>query len=147
MNSKLFFDSSVLVAALVRNHPHHAQAHAIVNDTVSRGETLYFSAHALAEVYAVLTRIPEPVRVEPTDAWFLIERSLLSHAEVVAIDTQDYRSLVEVCAVENWAGGRVYDMIHIRAAQRCGCTRLYTFNVKHFREMAPTEMQTRIVAP
>jgi predicted nucleic acid-binding protein len=44
-------------------------------------------------------------------------------------------------------GSRVYDVIHIRAAQKVGCTRLYTFSVRHFRELAPAALQEAITFP
>ena len=105
------------------------------------------SAHGLAELYAALTRAPAPLLISPGDAWRMIETSLLPHVELVALTREEYRAMLKECSQHGLTGGRVYDLIHIRAAQKAGCTRLYTFNVKDFRTMAPAVLREAITAP
>lgn len=143
---KAFFDTSVLVAALVEEHPHHAPAAAILNTVFSAGERGYISAHGLVEVYAVLTRAPFPLRIYPDEAWKMLEEGILPHVDVIGLDGADYRRLVEFAAGRNWSGGRVYDLVHLAVARMAGCDRLYTFNVKDFRAMAG-EFPGEICAP
>lgn len=147
MKRKLFFDTSILVAALVQEHPHHVPAAAVLNGVFTRRERAFVSAHGLVELYAVLTRAPEPLLISPGDAWRMIEASLLPWVEPVALTGDEYREVLEEGGRLNLTGGRIYDLIHIRAAQKVGCTRLYTFNVKHFRSMAPATLQDTITSP
>ncbi len=147
MKRKPFFDTSVVIAALVREHPNHAAAASLLNETFRTTGPAFISAHSLAEVYAVLTRAPAPLLVSPGDAWQMINSSLLPHFEVVALTGDEHREVIEECARHGWAGGRIYDLVHIRAAIKAGCKRLYTFNVKHFRSMAPEALLDRITAP
>jgi len=142
-----FFDTSVLVAALLQEHPHHAAAAELLNEVFTKGEPAFVSAHGLAEVYSVLTRAPAPLLTSPGDAWRMIETSLLPHVEIASLTGREYRAILEECGRRSWAGGSVYDLIHIRAAQKAGCTRLYTFNVKHFRSLAPPAFQSAVTAP
>lgn len=136
MKGKSFFDTSVLVAALVVEHPHHAVAASLLNDVFSRKAAAFISAHGMAELYSVLTRAPEPLSIHPADAWRMIETSLLPHVDVVSLNGAEYREVVEECSRNGWLGGQVYDLLHIHAARKANCARLYTFNVKHFRALA-----------
>lgn len=77
----------------------------------------------------------------------MIEQSLLTHVEIISLDADEYRDVVKTCAGRAWAGGKVYDLLHIRAAEKWRCTRLYTFNVKHFRLMASPGIADKITAP
>lgn len=55
---RCFFDTSVLVAASERSHPHDERAWPALQE-VARGEREGFmSAHSIAEVSAALTRLP-----------------------------------------------------------------------------------------
>lgn len=147
MKRKLFFDTSVLVAALVREHPHHAAATTLLNDAFGKREPSFVSAHGLAELYAVLTRAPKPLSIHPSDAWQMIEKGILPHVKVVSLSSDEYRSVVEECGRQNWAGGLIYDLLHLRAAAKSSCARIYTFNVKHFRSIAPAGLKEKILMP
>ena len=55
-------DTSVAVPLLVASHQAHGAVH-----SWARGRELSLSGHALAETYAVLTRLPGDARVSPAD--------------------------------------------------------------------------------
>ena len=54
----------------------------------------------------------------------MLETSLLPHAELISLTAAEYHAVVAECARNDWAGGRVYDCIHLRAAIKSGCRRL-----------------------
>jgi predicted nucleic acid-binding protein len=133
----VYFDSNVLVAAAIASHPHHGQAEeavALVRANKNKG---VFSAHGLAELYAVLTRLPLTPAVYPSEAWQILKENVLAHFELIALTADEYRAAVQHCAVAGWVGGRVYDVLHVASARKARCERIYTFNLKHFRELAP----------
>ena len=142
-----YFDSSVLVAAAVNQHPHNAAALEVLEQLASAKHRGYTSAHTLTEVYSVLTRTPFRPPLYPNEAWQIIEAMILPHMELVTLAAKDYRELVRRCAMNGWSGGRVHDALHLRCAQKAGCDRIYTFNVKDFRALAPAEFQDKISAP
>lgn len=72
---------------------------------------------------------------------------ILPHLELVTLAAKDYRELVRHCSANGWNGGRVHDAVHLRCAQKANCDRIYTFNVKDFRALAPAELQDKISAP
>ena len=132
-----YFDTSVLVAAALENHPHHAPAAAILAK-VRNGEMAgWVSAHGLAELYAVLTRFPLHPPVYPSEAWRIIEHDVHPYFEVASLSGTEYLKIIENCAATGWIGGRVYDALHVAAARKAECDQIYTFNLRHFRELAP----------
>lgn len=142
-----YFDSSVLVAAAVKGHGHHVRALAALDEMMVKKHQGYLSAHGLAEVYAVLTRTPFRPPIYPSEAWQILETSFLRNLRMVALSPKEHQQVVRDCAVAGWAGGRVYDALHLRSAQKAKCDRLYTFNVRDFVALAPEDWQERICAP
>ena len=144
---KFYFDTSVLVAASVQGHPHYAAAIEALEVMVSGRHEGYMSGHGLAEVYAVLTRTPFTPAIYPSEAWQILEASLLPYIEIVALSAAEYKILVRQCAAEGQIGGRVYDVVHLHCARKAKCDRLYTFNVNDFRALAPDDFQNKIRTP
>jgi len=143
---KVYFDTSVLVAGLVEDHPHHAPAAALLVSAKRRKVDGFMSAHGLTELYSVLTRTPFTPPIYPSEARQMIEQTILPWVELVALSAPEYREVMVECAAAGWTGGAIHDGVHIRAARKAGCQRLYTFNVRHFRALAP-DLQERIVVP
>jgi len=143
---KVYFDTNVLVAALKAEHSHHARSLAAVV-RVRRGEMAgCTSAHALTEIYSVLTRTPFVVPVYPDEALAMIEQSILPLIEIVEVSRQSYLAAIAVCGNAGWKGGRVHDTVHIQAAVQAGCDSIYSFDVAHFESLAP-EWRGRIQSP
>jgi predicted nucleic acid-binding protein len=144
---KTYIDTNVLIAACLEEHPHHSQSFELL--TKVRNSTLQgcISSHTLAEFYSVLTRAPFSPRVHPAEAGRLLEDNILPHFELVALSPDDYKTVLASCAKAGWIGGVVYDALHLHCAQKAGCQRIYTFNVKDFRALAPSGLQDKITAP
>ena len=143
----LFFDTSVLVAASSASHIHHPQAFAALSLIQAGGNQGWMSQHSVAEVYATLTSAPLTPRIHPSEALRIIEDNLLPHLRIVALKPADYREVIREVAAAGWRSGKVYDPLHIRCALKQPIDRLYTFNVKDFRALAPKELVDRIAAP
>ena len=143
---KIYFDTAVLVAASVADHPNHVQAAGAIHAVHAKKAEAYVSAHGLAELYSVLTRTPFTPPVYPAEAWQVISENILPYFEVVTLSAKEYSDTIRNCAKLGLTGGRLYDALHLRCAQKSGCSRIYTFNVKHFKTLAP-EMADLISAP
>lgn len=144
---KLYFDTSVLVSALVSGHPHHEAAYAALEQIPKAGRDACISSHGFAEVYSVLTRAPFVPPVYPLEAWQLLDESVLPHFTLITLTAREYTGLVRQCAREGWTGGRVYDVIHLSCAEKAHCDRIYTLNLRQFLEMAPAALQGKICLP
>jgi predicted nucleic acid-binding protein len=143
---KVYFDTAVLVAASVSDHPHHSQAIAALRMVRDKEIVGCVSGHSLAETYAVLTRAPFTPPVYPAEAWKLLSENIIPFFEIVALTPAMYRERIQECSESGWIGGRIYDALHLNCAKKAGCQRIYTFNVRHFRQLDPGWAE-RIAAP
>jgi predicted nucleic acid-binding protein len=64
----------------------------------------------------------------------------------VALTPAMYRETIQECAEDGGIGGRIYDVLHLYCAKKAGCDRIYTFNIRHFRQLAP-DWVDRIAVP
>lgn len=142
-----YFDTSVLVAAAVSEHPHNGPALAVLEERIRQNHRGFISAHSLTEFYSVLTRAPFKPSIYPGEVVQIMDAMVLPHLELVTLDRDDYEAVIRNCAAHGWTGGRVHDAVHLRCAENANCDRVYTFNVKHFRGLAPSELEDKITAP
>ncbi len=143
---KIYCDTSVLVAASVSAHPHHAQSLALLRQVRAGKVEGVISAHGTAEFYAVLTRAPLAPPVYPSEAWRLLTENILPHFQVAALTAAQYRAVLQEAGEKGWTGGLIYDALHLAAAARNHCKRIYTFNLRHFLQLAP-QLQDTICSP
>ena len=141
----VFFDTSVLVTALVTELPNHERAlDCLVNYSRKKGNVCT-TTHVLAETYACLTSLPVKKRISPMDAKSLIEESLVKNLEIHPIVTQTYLSSIRRVSNMGMTSGIIYDALHLEMAESSGCTELLTYNLKDFRRLDPQNI--RIVSP
>lgn len=140
-----FVDTSCIVAAVCGWHRHHAEAAAEIERRLRARERMATAAHALAEAYAVLTRLPPPHRLAPGDALSLIEGNFMDDALLSALDAGGYRSLLRRAGREGISGGRVYDAIIAECALKAEARALLTFNASDFRHLEGSTV--RVVVP
>jgi predicted nucleic acid-binding protein len=143
---KVYCDTSVLVSASILAHPHHAQARALLKQVQSGKLQGVISAHGTAEFYAVLTRVPLSPPIYPSEAWRLLAENILPHFDIAALSAAQYSSVLRQAAEKGWTGGLVYDALHLAAATGNRCKRIYTFNLRHFLQLAP-DLQDAICSP
>lgn len=105
-------DTSVAIPLLLASHEAHASVLAWAD-----GRELALSGHALAETFAVLTRLPGDARVRPHDAVALIDDNFpLRLMLPTGIGDTCHRELAR-CGV---AGGATYDGLVALAARDHG---------------------------
>jgi predicted nucleic acid-binding protein len=125
-------DTSCMVAAVCSWHERHAAAAAAIGRRFRRAERLTVAAHALVETYAVLTRLPMPHRLAPTDAWALIKANFVDQADVISLDSEAQVALLSRLAAGGVSGGRSYDALIAECARKGSAGALLTFNTRHF---------------
>lgn len=136
---KICFDTSALVAALLQRHPHHALAFPHLQ-AVRAGEAQgYLTNHALAELFATLTALPLRPKLLPADVHRLIQESILPHFTLIPLGNQDYTDAITLTTNRNCSSGAVYDALHLVGARAAGCQKLFTFNLRHFKSLAPSD--------
>jgi predicted nucleic acid-binding protein len=143
---KAYLDTNVLVAASVQEHQHHLQAFELLKAVREGALKGCISTHGLAEFYSVLTRAPFVPRVHPVEAGRFLDDNVLPYFELSSPSAADYKNVLRSCAASGVIGGRVFDALHLFCAQKAGCDRIYTFNVRDFRTLAP-DLTGKISAP
>jgi len=144
---KVFFDTTVLVAASTATHPHYAQAFPPLRRVFTSQDQGFISAHSLAEVYSVLTRLPLVPRIHPAEAELFITNNILPHFEAVTLSKTDYVEVLGLAKNGGWLGGKIYNALVLRCTAKCSADRIYTFNVVDFRILAPGGLAAKICAP
>ena len=131
---------------MVEGHPAHGTALPWLQRVKAKSDVGLVAAHSLAELYAVLTRLPVNPRIPPALALQLIQNNVLDTCEVVALSSDDYVTLLSHLADLGIAGGAVYDALLLHAAWKSGVDQVVTLNPNDFRRVYPT-LADRIVSP
>ena len=88
--------------------------------------------HCCLEFYAVSTRLPEELRLSPTDAWRLIQEEILRRFEVRQLPDEHRRSFFQAAAEDRLVGGRIYDEHIAEIARMARVPLVVTDNIRHF---------------
>jgi predicted nucleic acid-binding protein len=138
-----FLDTSVLIAASDAADPRHGSSRSLL--AAATPATHACGAHTLAEVYAVLSRLPGGKKVRPEFAGLLVEQ-IAARMTLVPLDAAEYAATLRETARMGLAGGIVFDALLLACARKVSAKRIYTWNEKHFRLVAP-DLAERIVTP
>ena len=140
---KAFLDTSVLVAAVRETDLRHE---------VSRSLWMHFNsqnagcaAHSLAELYASLTAMRPPNRFRPEQAMLVLDQ-VKGSLRCIALSAEEVFQTVRQIAALKLPGGIVYDALLMACARKVDAERIYTWNEKHFRMVAP-DLADRIITP
>jgi predicted nucleic acid-binding protein len=133
--SQMLFDTSVLIAGMVEAHPMHDRALFWLRKAKAEELEFLVCTHTLAELYAILTRLPVSPKISPGTAARLIRENVESSARTVSLSAADYRTVIKDLSERGIAGGSIYDALIARAAQKSGADRLLTFNPEDFERV------------
>jgi predicted nucleic acid-binding protein len=140
---KTFLDTSVLVPVFHGDHEHHAASLDVFVQCQKTDSCC--GAHSLAEVYAVLTRLPGKHRISGEQAMLFIG-DLRDRLTVIALDSDDYAEILRNSAALGIVGGTIYDAILAGSALKAGVEMIYTWNVRHYRQLGP-DVARRLRSP
>ena len=138
-----FFDTNMLVAATLPFHIHHESANRRLAQLQRDGGAC--STHTLAEAYTNLTRLSKGYGIAPSDAVHVL-RYVQATFTLVTLTPREYLHAVDALAKQNLRGAIVYDALLIACARKIAARRIYTYNIKHFRQIAP-DLAPTIVEP
>jgi predicted nucleic acid-binding protein len=131
---KEFFDTSVLIGAFWRGHPHHEASLKLVSVANKRKSAC--AMHTLAEVYATMTALPVK-DVIPPDQALLFVQEVRDRLTIVILTEDEYYTTIEQTAALRFTSGRIYDALLLRCATKVKAEAIYTWNLKHFRAISP----------
>ena len=134
----VFLDASVLVPVVTDQLSNHPAALECYSRHLEKGKQAFTSAHALAESYATLTALPLRRRISGPEAMRLIEANFLKHLKIIPLNQNDYVKALRLVANLGRVSGQIYDALHVVAAMKAGCGRIYTYNSRHFLGLEPS---------
>ena len=141
---KFALDTSCVIALCQTWHVAHSRAvNALRQRSLSR-QRLVLPVHVLLESFSVLTRMPEPERLSPSQAEELLTTNFAS-AEIAQLSPHTGWHAIRELARRNIGGGTLYDAIIAMAALDAGAGVLITLNVKDFLRVSPAGIE--IVEP
>jgi predicted nucleic acid-binding protein len=135
---RYFYDTTVLMAALLPNHVNFRSAQAAFQDTCNDPAIERFiSQHSIAELYCNFTRYPCTPRISPNDALLLVSKGVLPFVTPIGVTPKDYNSLISNLAMQGITGAAVYDGLIAYCAELSSADRLFTFTRKDFLRAWP----------
>lgn len=143
---KLLFDTSVLVAGLIRDHPAHGVAKPWLEYIRRPDVECAISAHGLAELYVSLPKVRARPFLSPQAVITLIEQNVTPHVTVRALSARAYLSLIRRLAAAGLYGAVVYDAIHAEVGRRAKVDLLVTLNPRDFQRVW-TGRPEQVVSP
>jgi predicted nucleic acid-binding protein len=143
---KILLDTSVLVAAMAGFHAEHARTLPWLQRLKQGPDIGVVSTHTLAELYAILTRLPIRPRMTPTLVRQLIRDNILGVFEIVSLTEHDYEAVIDHMTAMGLMGGTTYDALILHAATKAHVDQVVTLNERHFRRVRP-DLAAKIVAP
>ncbi|WP_075091028.1 PIN domain-containing protein [Haloferula sp. BvORR071] len=136
---KIWFDTSVLVAALLKEHPAHAAAFPRVKAIYQGYAQGFTNGRTLAELFETLTSLPLDPKISPRDAQRLIRAIILNCFEIVPESPEVISRAMRMAAQRGMDGTAIRDALCIVAAHKAECEKLLTFNLENFRSLAPED--------
>jgi predicted nucleic acid-binding protein len=140
---RIYFDTSVLVSALVQGERQHAEC-------LHEFTTIYqrvTSAHSIAELFATLTSGRLPVQFTPGQAIESIRANIFGAFEIVPLTSADYMDAAVASSKVGARGGAFYDVLHLQAAKISKCDQILTLNLRHFLAFAADDARHRVRPP
>jgi predicted nucleic acid-binding protein len=131
---RIFFDTSVLVAASSVHHEHHQASFSVYQHAFEHDA--YWAAHSIAEVYAALTRLPGKQRMSGEQA-LLVLNELRQYLSTVVLDEGEYHAAITEAAAQGVLGGTTHDALSAYCALKVKAAIIYTWNVDDFRRCGP----------
>lgn len=124
-----FFDTSVLVAAVLEEHEHHDRS--FFAFSAADRSSAFCAAHNIAELYATLTRYPGKQRLSEQQA-LLAVGVVEKHLTIVALEASEYLASIRRFAALGITGGTIYDALIAACVLKAKADVLYTWNIGHF---------------
>lgn len=126
---KGYFDSSVLVGAILTRHPQHKACVELFETTPEK----ISCAHALSEIFATLTGIYKISNEIAAKQTLQLRRSI----NISPLTMEDYETAILEARQRGVMGAGLYDSLHAVFARRCGAKQIYTLNATDFIHVAP----------
>ena len=97
----------------------------------------------MAELYAVMTRLPVRPRITPEQGVLFVE-NVRDYFSVVTLSAAEQFEAATDAAQRRLGGAKVYDLLTIKCAAKAGAERAYALDGAGFARLAPPELRERL---
>ena len=140
---RAFVDTTVLLAAANADHVHYAPSRELVLSLRRQHDAC--AAHSLAELYSTLTRMPFPQRRNANQAMFFVT-DVQARLTPIALTPEEYFAAISEYSAMGVVGGAIYDALIARCALKARAEKIFTWNIRHFRQFGP-EVEKKLRTP
>ncbi len=131
-----YFDTSVLLAALITKHELHDKAKLTLRKALSSGTAVSTTTHAYAELYRNITKPTKfGIHLSPAAAAETIINGIGNLLTIVELTKADYEAAISRCSELGLMSSVIYDALHYEAALKAGAEVLYTDNLRDFTRL------------
>lgn len=82
----------------------------------------------------------------PSEQALLFVQEVQTRLTLITLDQHEYLETIQRSSEQGFTSGRIYDALLLQAASKCEAQIIYTWNLKHFRALAP-ELSSIIRTP
>jgi len=130
---KVFFDTSTLLAGFIEFGETSTSPQELIDKVVAgRVGQPHTAWHCCLEFYSVATRLPQEFRLEPQEAFRLIEEEIMARFRVHQLPDRDRHDFFRFAVRDRVIGGRVYDSHIAEIAKSAGVRLVVTENQRDF---------------
>jgi predicted nucleic acid-binding protein len=129
------------VGTFYGDHPRHAACLRLLEDAFKK--THFCTAHAVAELYAVMTRLPVRPRITPEQGLLFVE-NVRDYFSVITLSAAEQFQAAAEAARRSPVGAKVYDLLTLKCAAKAGSGRVYALDAAGFARLAPPELRGRL---
>ncbi|MES1228211.1 MAG: PIN domain-containing protein [Armatimonadota bacterium] len=141
----VFFDTSILLAALITQHPDHERSFRWLAGAKAKRFNLIVAQHTLMELQVMLTSLGTRPKITPGVAERLI-RSNIEAGQVISLTPAAHWSALEKASRAGARGTAVYDHLNVQAALGAGAQNLLTLNPKLYSK-SPDAPRGFVITP
>ena len=134
---KVGLDTSCLVPLMSSWHEHHKATLSTLEALKKQNNDLIVAAPAVLECFSVLTRLPERIRITPSEAAGRLSENIAQNFQMVGVDPETCWAAMQHLTERDLGGGLIYDAIIAHSCASAGATILLTWDVLDFRRVAP----------
>lgn len=137
---KILYDTSVLVAVAVSDHPKHEICNQFYNGGKLGQHEILVCSHTIAELFSSLTRLPVKPSISPGSARQLIKENFVKGTHIVELKETDYERAIDIALDRNLIGGTIHDLLIYVAGKKENASKIATLNVNHFTRICSDEI-------
>lgn len=133
----VLFDTSAVIALVVKGHPQHSSANKTYNNLVNQKAALFLASHSIAELYRTLTWGKAYLNYSAKQAAQLLKTTVTPQFTTVDLSAAHYLEVVDSIVDADLTGAIIYDALISKAATLVEAKYLVTFNAKDFQRVFP----------